>query len=110
MAGVQGQVKRSRMPNTVRARLWKSMRMMRRFTIPDLIETAEASDTCARKFVRALVESDYVHVLRKTNFRLMTHTTYLLVNDTGPQAPRLRKREAVVWDPNTRTKVPRRGH
>lgn len=105
MTGIVGQVKRRRMW-TQREKVWTSMRVMRQFSIRDLVATAEASESTVRKYVRHLLQAGYIRVTHRTNFRLLNDTTYRLVRNTGPAAPRVRKRpvagEPVVWDPNTR--------
>lgn len=105
MSGVPGMVKRKAVPTTMRSRMWQSMRVMRRFSVRDLIAVAEASDSHVRRYVRELRRAGYVRPVHITNFTALNDTIYLLIRNTGPQAPRIRRHSNVVWDPNTRDKI-----
>lgn len=60
MPGIKGMGNGKARPGNVRLKIWQSMRVMRRFTIPDLCRTSGASDTNVRKFVRNLWRHGYV--------------------------------------------------
>lgn len=89
--------------STVSAQLWTAMRGLKRFTPVDLVahcrvdlrvELREASAYC-----RALLQGGYLKVLRTADPSVGREATYLLVNNSGPRAPR-EKRVSAVWDPN----------
>lgn len=83
-----------------RDRIWQSMRVMRRFTQPDLQATAEAGRDNVRKYVRGLVAAGYLRIVKpKDSGRKGGHPIYQLVRDTGPRAPRLQS-DGSTWDPN----------
>jgi hypothetical protein len=83
-----------------RDRLWQSMRVLRRFTLPDLSATAEASETNAGNYIRGLLKSKYVAIVRpRQSGRKGGHVIYQLQRDTGPKAPRL-QRDGNTYDPN----------
>jgi hypothetical protein len=60
MAGVKGMVALRPKQGTTRCKVWQSMRILRRFTIPDLCRTSGGSISNVRKFVRALATHGYV--------------------------------------------------
>lgn len=83
-----------------RDRAWQSMRILRRFTLPDLIATAEISADNARKYVRGLRRSGYITIdTPKAEGKKNGHEIYRLTRDTGPKAPRLQK-DGNTYDPN----------
>lgn len=100
MSGRPGQVQRTPLrSNQGRSRMWQAMRVLRRFTAPDLIATAEVGDSAAAKYVRYLLRAGYLRcVVAKVNGRTGGHAHYRLVKDTGPFAPRVGKH--AVRDPN----------
>jgi hypothetical protein len=74
----------------VRQRLWRSMRMLRQFSVPDLEATAEAERSHIGVFIRALVAAGYVQVEQpRQNGKRGGHAVYRLIRNTGPVAPRL---------------------
>lgn len=100
MPGVEGMIKRSPMDGRAgRARMWTAMRVLRTFSVPEVVATAEVSVTAAHKYLRALERAGYLQVAReKQNGRTGGHVLYRLSRDTGPYAPRLGKDG--VRDPN----------
>jgi len=54
MSGKPGQIQRRPQRDTDRQRMWQSMRILRRFCLPDLARTAEVKIDNARKYVLAL--------------------------------------------------------
>ncbi len=75
------------------SRMWQTIRCLRRFTIGDIVATAEVSHDYARKYVRVLALSGRI---KPGDGR------WILDHDTGPRAPRLapgcvgRQREPTV--------------
>lgn len=101
------------MPRTVQAysttstapalqRVWQSMRIMRRFTIGDLMTTSEAGKTAVEKYVAALRKAGYLRLVHnRVNGRAGSRDVFALARDTGPLAPIRRKDNTGVFDPNT---------
>lgn len=80
---------------------WQSMRMLRQFTISELVATAEISASNIDKYLRVLRACGYVRTTQaKRNGSKGGHQRYLLVKDTGPNPPRCWS-NGVLYDPNT---------
>jgi hypothetical protein len=76
------------------------MRVLRRFTLPDVVATAEIGPANARKYITSLVNAGYLRiVIEKQEGKKGGHAVYLLVRDTGPLAPRLQS-DGYTYDPN----------
>ncbi len=76
-------------------RLWRSMRIMRAFSARDLALTASLGASAVRRYLSALVATGFVRHHRASGV-----SRYLLVRNSGPRTPVLR-RNRDVWDPNT---------
>lgn len=80
-------------PTSVRQRMWQAIRYLNKFTVEDVISTAECSRSSAEKFISDLRKYQYIAVVRKINVRApMSKRTgqlnqYLLVNNTGHKYP-----------------------
>ena len=80
-------------PKTVRCKLWQSMRILRRFTVADLMrtippETKGLSHTNAGKFVQRLAAHGYLSkVSGFRGGRPGDYQQYQLVIDNGPDYP-----------------------
>lgn len=101
MARLEGAQTRAynRLPRA-RDRAWQSMRILRLFTVPDLMATAEMGKANARKYINGLRSSGYLVVARpKQEGKKNGHEAYRLVRDTGPRAPRLQS-DGRTYDPN----------
>lgn len=92
--GPGGKTKEHR--NTLRQRAWRSMRMRRRFTVPDLVVDAATPgdgkpEENIQRYVRGLKAAGYVRDLpRRAEATAPTsngHKRWILVRDTGPRAP-----------------------
>lgn len=95
-------------PSKDRSRVWTSMRIMRRFTIAELVGTAEVSRNHAEKYVKALVAERYVRIVQaKRQGVAGGDAVYQLVRDTGPHAPRIGK--GALLDPNLTPAKPEPG-
>ena len=83
-----------------RYRIWRSMRILRRFTAPDLCATAEAGRWNVQQYMLALARAGYLRIAvpRKCGVRA-GHAIYALARDTGPNPPRIH-RDGTVYDPN----------
>lgn len=93
MTGVKGQLHQKRRANTLRSRAWNSIRILRRFTLPDLCRTS-ALDTGAndyenlKKWVRKLAIHGYVAKEGRNRFRTAAdYQVYRLARDIGPDHP-----------------------
>lgn len=75
-----------------RHRAWQSMRILRRFTIQDLVATAEIGISNVRVYLRGLERAGYVRreTDRCSGYRHAC-AVFRLIQDTGPQAPTLHK-------------------
>lgn len=99
---------------TFAARLWKAMRAMRSFTVDDLVALAVRAErdplTMAYRYVKAMERAGYVLATprRKPGTALTSngHKHYILVRDTGPEAPVLSMRHRAILDPNTGDRHP----
>ncbi|MFB2531005.1 hypothetical protein ACEYYA_02440 [Paracoccus sp. p3-h83] len=99
----------------IRIRAWRSMRMRQWFTIPDLItdaarpEDRSPSDNLHR-YLRALRQAGYVKVAaRRAPGSAQTSNGFkyfVLVKNTGPQAPIMLSKIAAIHDPNIGKDVP----
>jgi len=79
------------------------MRILRRFSAPEIISTAESTHTNVMKYLRGLRKAGIVRVAReKINGAKGGHAIYQLVRDLGPIAPRLQS-DRNVFDPNSHT-------
>ncbi|BCV29227.1 winged helix-turn-helix domain-containing protein [Shewanella algae] len=77
--------------------VWQSMRIMRTFTYPDLVATAEVSMSTARVYCNLLAQFGYVRQVRgrpnhlPNSQRVGEYASFRLVKDTGPIAPKRQK-------------------
>jgi hypothetical protein len=83
-----------------RDRAWQSIRILRQFTVPDLMATAEIGRDNARKFLAGLWRAGYLRIVSaKQNGCRGGHTVYQLIRDAGPHAPRMQA-DGRTYDPN----------
>jgi hypothetical protein len=88
MPGKQGMVYSKPRKGAARQRIWQSMRILRRFTIPDLCKTASARPNNVKKFVRSLTIHGYVAKYGKyTSGRKGSYQQFRLVRDIGHSYP-----------------------
>lgn len=108
MSGRPGQRKhRALSESDDRGRMWKSMRMLREFTPPDVEATAEASKANVRKYIKGLATHGYLQLQRAATGQPGGHAIWRLVKNTGPVAPRLSKDG--LYDANVAEPLPRSG-
>lgn len=82
-----------------RFRMWNSMRILRAFTIGDLISTAEVTMKQARLFAGQLSRSGYLQVsLSSEGFM---KDAFRLLRNSGAKTPLVRSKMSNVFDPNT---------
>ena len=88
MPGIKGMTVHKPRRTAVRRKVWQSMRILRRFTIPDLCRTSGASSSNIRKFIRRLAEHGYVAIQEpNVSGRTGSYHGWRLVKDTGPDYP-----------------------
>lgn len=84
-----------------RDRAWTSMRVLRRFTRPQIEATAEISRDNVATYITRLRQTGYLRITTpNVQGRAGSHAVYLLVRDTGPRAPIIRKIGKQAYDPN----------
>lgn len=103
--------------DTCRIRIWRAMRIRRKFTVPEIIilvaDGSERGDVTSnvQKYVRALARAGYlVELPRREAGSAPTSNGYKRWwlrddKDSGPQAPVWRLERGTVYDPNTRVEV-----
>jgi hypothetical protein len=71
------------------------MRILRRFSAREIVETAELTRRHAQHFIRLLERGGYLRRAGKDEFG---HRVYMLIRNTGPKPPR--ESQPCLWDPN----------
>lgn len=103
--------------DTLRMRVWHAMRIRRKASTLDIIalvsrggEREKDIESNIGKYLRALARAGYVQKLprRDPGIALTSNgfARYLLIKDTGPQAPVWRQGKNTVYDPNTEEETP----
>lgn len=84
-------------------RMWQSMRILRRFTIGDLLTTAHVGESAAMKYVRALGQAGFLRlaVPRRSGHTGSRDVWLLVRGQLSPLAPIRRHNGSGVYDPNT---------
>jgi hypothetical protein len=101
---------------TLRVRVWRAIRIRRKFSIPDLemlvAEGGEKDIACnIRKYLNALERAGYLTRLkvrqRGTSLTSNGYVRWWLMDqmDTGPLAPVWRHKSETVYDPNNETEI-----
>ena len=96
---------------TFRNRVWRALRMLKRFTVGDIVRLASSGSEAnpqdhAYKYVEALSRAGIISRLPNRREKSTAslgcrgHSIYVLLNDLGPMAPHWNKRLAQVSDPN----------
>ncbi|HNW35236.1 MAG TPA: hypothetical protein PKM25_09915 [Candidatus Ozemobacteraceae bacterium] len=75
-------------PRTDRERIWQSIRIMRRFTLNDLVSTAEVTYDMARIYVAQLRRTGLVVLVSRHGNQAGSWAQYRLVRDCGPVPPK----------------------
>jgi hypothetical protein len=99
---------RKKKPN-LRTRLWRAMCVKQKFTINDLVAICakgfeKNARENARKYLRALEQAGYLRTLPKQHGEALTSNgfkRFMLIRQTGPQAPEVKRNGQNVYDPNT---------
>lgn len=111
-SGPKGPHGKSRsLDDSLRARVWRALRIRKRSCLPELMEIAGGEPSQysnVQRYLAALERSGFVITLaRRLPGQKLTsngYKQYLMVRDSGPQAPVLRGR--AMYDPNTGETVP----
>lgn len=75
---------------TARERLWRAIRIRRRFTIEEIRITAGASKNNALKYVLALTRAGYLRMeVPRRSGKLMGGAIYAIARDNGVSAPQM---------------------
>ncbi|HUY26173.1 MAG TPA: hypothetical protein VMV27_02030 [Candidatus Binataceae bacterium] len=82
---------------TARFRIWRSMRILRSFTIPQLVATSDATKKNATSYVSGLARNGYLRVTRTK--KPGAPGVYMLARNTGPNPPRV-GHDHSIYDPN----------
>lgn len=87
MAGKKG-MKRPSIEGAARRKVWRSMRIFRRFTVPDLCRTSGANINNVLRFLHGLQKHGYVAPFGTyVGGRAGSYKSWRLVRDTGPEHP-----------------------
>lgn len=91
--------KQRRRINPLRTKLWRAMRILREFTIGDLLAVCEVSSRASvNTFCFELRRAGYL--MQRRSPRKHGESRYRLLRDSGPESPvRVRTRH-LFWDPN----------
>ena len=74
--------------STARERLWRAMRIRRRFTIEEVRITAGAAKNNALKYVTGLARAGYLRVeVPRRSGKAMGGAIYAIARGSGPMAP-----------------------
>ncbi|WP_145925929.1 hypothetical protein [Shinella sp. HZN7] len=107
--GPDSKTVRSKVRNTFRDRVWRSMRMRRQFTVGDLVADAATEadadpDNNVSRYLRWLRLAGYVTEMRArqpgTKVTSNGFKRYSLAKDTGPVAPAYRPKTGTLHDYN----------
>jgi hypothetical protein len=94
---------------TVRDRMWATMRTLRKFRIADLETLAGATRDNAQRYVGALEKTGFLSRLRAEAGTAPTSNgicRWLLIRNSGPAAPVYKAKAAEVYDRNTGSTYP----
>lgn len=82
-------VAQSAKKTSARVRIWRAMRMLRTFDLPQLITVAECGHYNAKRYAQALAREGILRVVGNANGGKGRFVSWQLVHDLGPRAPRL---------------------
>jgi hypothetical protein len=85
----------------LRLRVWEAIRLARKGTVAEIEQLALASERDpggVQRYLLALCRGGYLRRMKASHYK---EARYLLVRDTGPDAPMLRRSKDRLFDPNT---------
>lgn len=105
MPRTPGAISKRRNKPAAQLRLWAAMRILRRFTLPDLVTIAEVSYDHARKLLNRLDAAGYVRkAVANDNGYPGSYAVFLLYRDTGPKPPVIGL-DGVAYDQNLQMRM-----
>lgn len=91
MARTKGAFQKKPRPNDIRAKAWQAMRIMRRFTSPQIQTTSGISESNANHYLRALQRAGFIRVITQNESgKPGSFTLYQIARNSGPLHP-------IVW-------------
>jgi len=98
-----GSFTRTKKVKDARDKAWSAMHVMRSFTLPQLSMTSGIGESNARDYILRLQKHGFLRkVQENTSGRTGSHSVWLLVRYTGPDAP-IAMKDGRTYDPNTKT-------
>jgi hypothetical protein len=89
-----------------RDRLWLTIRILRKFTLPQMCATAEVPYDNARRYIVQLERTGFLRLVQDhISGKAGSFKVYALVRDSGPLAPLMRN-DGTVYDRNSLTVFP----
>lgn len=82
-----------------RYRIWSAIRILQTFRLLDLRINSEILESSIKKYVQYLLRSGYLEIIESRLNGSKSYNLYLLVRNSGPLAPVVR-RNHTVFDPN----------
>ncbi len=90
-----------------RTKLWAAMRMLRRFTVHDLMTVCDNDNRrSVLTYLGQLRRSGYVKVINVGDRARHVPQTFFMIRDSGPLAPGLLARNGSMFDLNTHQEHP----
>lgn len=104
--GPRGPMQAAKRPRkiTTRDRAWHAMRLLKKFSIDDVIERAGGERHNVGRYILALEGAGYLVALRRQPGNAPSSNgfrRFFLARDTGPKTPLLRNKSREILDPNT---------
>jgi hypothetical protein len=87
-----------------RAELWQAMRILREFTIGELIAVCDLDGrrrAAVQTYISQLRRAGFVRVARAGHQGRHEPNTFRIARNTGPQPPAIVRYGAAMYDPNT---------
>lgn len=102
MSRTRGAFTKARPNQDARQRAWASMRYLRCFTAPQIEMVSAINYENLSKYLRGLEAAGYLKRRRpKRNGAPAGHVEWVLIRNSGPRHPIVRKYGLGVYDPNT---------
>lgn len=99
-------VRRHRKANKPRQQMWNTMRVLRKFSVMDLMMAAEVKRVAAHGYISLLLKAGYVRKLCAGGNRKGERAMYLMLRNTGPKSPTEKRGEGGMWDVNEQQLYP----
>lgn len=103
MPRTNGSFTRNKGSKDARTMAWMAMHVTRTFTLPQLSMTSGIGESNARDYILRLQKYGFIRkVQENSSGRAGSHSVWLLVRYTGPDAP-IAMKDGRLYDPNTKT-------